>query len=351
MMINENPPVLVTGATGYVAGWVVKKLLEEGFTVHAAVRNPNNKEKTKHLDEIAKNSSGKIEYFKADLLEEGSFAEAMKGCKVVFHTASPFTSNFKDAQKELIEPAVSGTKNILGQANKTSSVKRVVLTSSCAAIYTDAIECEQAPNGMITEDIWNTTASLGYQPYSYSKTLAEKEAWKIAETQKQWDLVVINPSLVMGPFLNPSATTSESFSILKQMGDGTFKQGAPKLGVGIVDVRDVALAHYNAAIFPNAKGRHITSAHNTNFYEIAQLLYKKYGDKYPIPKNLLPKWLLWLIGPILNKNLDRKYISNNVNHTFKADNSKSKKELGMEYRPLEETMHDAFQVLIDHKIV
>lgn len=349
--IDKSKPVLVTGATGYVAGWLVKKLLEEGLTVHAAVRNPNNKKKTHHLDEIAKHTKGEIKYFKSDLLEEGSYAKAMEGCELVFHTASPFTSNIKDPQKELIAPAVKGTQNVLEQVNKTDSVKRVVLTSSCAAIYTDAIECEQAPNGMITEEMWNTTASLNYQPYSYSKTLAEKKAWEIVNSQDRWDLVVINPSFVMGPFLNPGATTSESFTLLKQMGDGSFKQGAPKIGVGVIDVRDLAVAHYQAGFTPQAKGRHITSAHATNFLEMAQIIHKKYGEQYPVPNKPAPKWLIWLVGPMINKALTRKFISNNVNRVWKADNSKVKKELTISFRPLEETMKDAFQVLVDHNML
>ncbi|MEN0048307.1 MAG: NAD-dependent epimerase/dehydratase family protein [Bacteroidota bacterium] len=349
--IDKSKPVMVTGATGYVAGWLVKKLLEEGITVHAAVRNPDNKKKTAHLDEIAANSSGTIQYFKSDLLEEGSYAEAMTGCELVFHTASPFTTDIKDPQKELIEPAVKGTENILNTANATPSVKRVVVTSSCAAIYTDAIDTQNAPNGTLTEEIWNTTASLEYQPYSYSKTLAEKAAWKMAESQSQWDLVTINPSFVMGPVLNPKTSTSESMNILKQLGDGTMKAGAPKMGVGVVDVRDVAEAHFKAGFVPTAQGRYITSAHNSNFLEMAEVLLDKYGNDYPIPKRALPKWLLMIVGPMTNKLFSRRFIRNNVNIPWKADNAKIKRELGMQFRPLKTTMEESFQVLIDNGIV
>ncbi|MCB1175872.1 MAG: NAD(P)H-binding protein, partial [Leptospiraceae bacterium] len=94
--IDTTKPVLVTGATGYVAGWVVKRLLDEGLTVHAAVRDPDNQEKLKYLNALVDTAPGKIKYFKADLLDEGSFAQAMQGCQVVFHTASPFTSKIKD---------------------------------------------------------------------------------------------------------------------------------------------------------------------------------------------------------------------------------------------------------------
>ena len=349
--IDKKKPVLVTGATGYVASWLVKKLLEDGITVHAAVRDPKNSKKLAHLNNIAKNASGSIKYFKSDLLAPGSYAEAMKDCEVVFHTASPFTSEVKDPQKDLIDPAVKGTQNVLETASQTPSVKRVVLTSSCAAIYSDAIDCQNAPGGVLTEKVWNTTSSLKYQPYSYSKTLAEKKAWEMVEQQTQWDLVVINPSFVMGPALNPESNTSESMNILKQIANGAMKMGAPKLGVGVVDVRDVADAHIAAAYTGSAKGRYITSAHNSDFFEMASVLEEKYGKNYPIPKKALPKWLVMLFGPMLNEVMTREYIRKNLNVEWKADNSKIKRELGISFMPLKTTMEDSFQVLIDTNMI
>lgn len=348
--IDKSKPVLVTGATGYVAGWLVKKLLDEGLTVHAAVREPENKKKVAFLDELAANATGEIKYFKSDLLEEGSYAEAMKDCELVFHTASPFIISVDDPQKELIDPALQGTRNVLEQANTTESVKRVVLTSSCAAIYGDNIDIKKAPNGIYTEEVWNTSSSAEHGAYSYSKTLAEKEAWKISERQSRWDLVVVNPSLVLGPALNSGAVNSESFRIMKQFGDGSLKQGVPKLGFGVVDVRDLAIAHYNAGFTPEAKGRHIISGHNTWFLEMAKTLQPKYGDNYPLPKKEMPKWLIWLVGPMINSGITRKYVEQNVGYPFIADNSKSKEKLGVTYRPLEETMNDTFQHLIDRKL-
>lgn len=349
--IDKTKPVLVTGATGYVAGWLVKKLLEEGFTVHAAVRNPDKKEKLVHLDAIAAKSTGSIKYFKSDLLKEGSYAEAMQDCELVYHTASPFVTDVADPQRDLIDPAVKGTQNVLETAKQTASVKRVVVTSSCAAIYTDAIDSVNAPGGVLTEDIWNTTASLDYQPYSYSKLLAEQKAWEIAEKQSQWDLVTINPCLVLGPPLNLGATNSESFRILQQLGDGTMKMGAPKMGLGLVDVRDVAEAHFQAGINPNANGRYITCGHNTNLLELGLALQPKYGQKYPLPKSALPKWLLMIVGPFTNKLFTREFIRKNVNVPWKADNSKIKNELGVTFRPMRETMEDAFQALIDEGVL
>lgn len=347
LSIDTTSPVLVTGATGYVAGQLIKGLLEAGVTVHAAVRDPSNTKKLKYLNEVATNSPGEIKYFSSDLLREGSYAEAMEGCSVVFHTASPFTIDVKDPQKELVDPAKLGTRNVLEEANRKSTVRRVVLTSSCAAIYGDNADCQKAPGGVLTEELWNTTSSLEHAAYSYSKTEAEKEAWKIVNQQNRWDLVVINPSLVLGPGVNPFAT-SESFSLVKQFGDGSMKSGAPRFGFGCVDVRDLAYAHMAAAFIPEAKGRHIISGHNSDMFEMAQTLVPKYGKDYPLPKSPMPKWLVWLVAPLVNKAMTRKAISLNVNVPWKADNTKSKRELGVNYRPLAESLNDMFQQMIDH---
>ncbi|RQO35878.1 diaminohydroxyphosphoribosylaminopyrimidine deaminase [Herminiimonas sp. KBW02] len=343
--IDKSKPVLVTGASGYVAGWIVKRLLEEGVTVHAAVRDPQDPKKLAHLNELAAVLPGTIRYFKADLLENGSYAQAMQGCAIVFHTASPFKLDVSDPQKELIEPAKLGTRNVLETANKTESVQRVVLTSSCAAIYGDCADIEKTPGQMFTEDVWNTSSSLQHVPYAYSKTVAEHEAWAIVGRQSRWDLVVINPSLVLGPGLNPQAT-SESFNLVRQLGNGKMKAGAPDVGFGAVDVRDLAAAHVHAAYLPHANGRHIVSGHNTSLPGIAATLLPKYAA-YPVPRRTLPKWLVWLAAPLADKSTTRKFVSRNVGYAWRADNSKSIRELRILYRPLQVTMQDMFQQMID----
>lgn len=335
---------MVTGATGYVAGWIVKKLLDDGITVHAAVRNPDNKGKLKYLDAVAEKASGRIKYFKADLLEMGSYDEATDGCELIFHTASPFKLKVKDPQKDLIDPALIGTRNVLESASRIKSVKRVVLTSSVAAIIGDAKDFLSLPDNTATEENWNTTSNLKHQTYSYSKTLAEKEAWKIAEAQDRWDLVVINPSFVLGPGISP-VNTSASFDLIKQIGDGTMKSGLPAFSFGMVDVRNIADAHINAAFSPDAEGRYIVSASEHYLLELAQILKNKYGDAYPFPKKELPKLMVWLMAPFVG--LKRKMVSNNYGYKWKLDNSKSKKELGIKYIPIETSIVEFFQQLVD----
>ncbi len=274
----------------------------------------------------------------------------MAGCQVVFHTASPFKLGVEDPQKDLVDPAVKGTRNVLEEATRTPSVRRVVLTSSCAAIYGDNADLKDTPNGVFTEDIWNTSSSLTHQPYSYSKTVAEKEAWAIHDQQDQWDLVVINPSFVIGPGINPRGT-SESFRLIRQLGSGKLKAGMPRLGLGVVDVRDLAEAHVRGGFTPEARGRYIVSGHDTDYFELAAALVERYGDDYPIPRRSLPKPLVWLFGPLTDKSTTRAVVARNVGLPWKGDNRKGVRELGLSYRPMEESMNDFFQQMIDNGVV
>ncbi len=342
---DTSKPVLVTGATGFLAGWIVKDLLDQGFTVHAAVRDPNNKDKVAHLTKLAETSSGSIKFFKADLLQDGSYEEAMQGCGVVFHTASPFTSDFKDAQAELVDPAVNGTRTVLNSANNIESVTRVVLTSSCAAIYGHSSETTKAPTGKLTEAEWNPSSSLTENPYSYSKTLAEKAAWEMADAQNRWKLVVINPALITGPLLG-GTPTSDVFSIFKQMTDGAMKSGVPHIEVGVVDVRDVATAHVNAAFIEEANGRNIVFNRSMSFLEICNAIGEKRAD-LPLPSREMPKWLIWLVGPMVNSAFSRNWVSQNVGHAWRGDNSKAIRELGLTYMPVEQSIQGMVQNMTD----
>ena len=346
--IDTSAPVLVTGATGFLAGWVVKQLVDAGATVHATVRSPEDNAKCGHLKTLSNTGKGKIILFKADLLEDGSYAEAMKGCRVVIHTASPFITNYNDARKDLIEPAVRGTKNVLNTVCSTPSVERVVLTSSCAAICGDTIDCQDAPDGILTEDVWNTTSCETHQPYSFSKVSAEKAAWDIADAQDKWRLVVINPGFIIGPSLS-GQSTSATHDLISGMGDGRMKSGVPAIQIGTVDVRDVADAHIRGAFLDDASGRHIVFKDVVSFLDLALMLSDKFDADYSLPKKELPKWLVWLIGPLVDKTFSRKMISRNFGHPWRGDNSKSVSALGLSYNSLKSSMEEMFQQMINQK--
>jgi nucleoside-diphosphate-sugar epimerase len=347
--IDRSASILVTGGTGFIASWIIKQLLNDGYNVHATVRKPENKQNVSHLENIANQAPGVLKLFKADLLDPGSFAMAAEGCELAIHTASPFImSGIKNPYEELIRPALEGTRNVLDSVNRSTSVRRVVLTSSVAAIYGDAVELSAISGGAFTEDHWNTTSSESHQAYSYSKLVAEKEAWAIAKAQDQWDLVTINPSMVFGPSLTKHSA-SGSIGVLKQLGDGTGKLGVPKIMMGMVDVRDVAQAHIKAGFTPTASGRHIIAATEVSLLEISKILRSHFGDAYPLPKREVPKFMVWLTAPMIG--LTREFVKKNVGYPIKLDNSYSKKDLGLEYRPIEETLIEHFQQIIDDKLI
>ena len=347
--IDRTCPVLVTGASGYVASWIVKKLLAEGLSVHATVRDPANAEKVGHLTSLEKTAGAELKLFAADLLDPGSFDEAMQGCELVMHTASPFfISKPKNPEEELLRPAREGTRNVLESAGRISTVKRVVLTSSVVAIYGDNVDIEQSPNGIFTEEDWNSTSSADHQPYPYSKTIAEKEAWSIAGGQDQWDLVVVNPAWVLGPSVS-SRTDSMSIGTMIQFGDGTYRTGVPELWNSIADVRDVATAHIKAGYAPEASGRHIIASGEATLLDIGRILREQFGDGYPFPRMQAPKPLFWLIAPMFG--VTRKFVTRNVGVRLRMDNSYSREDLGMEYIPIEQTVKEHFQQLLDDGLI
>lgn len=343
--IDTSRPVLVTGGTGYVAGHLIKRLLEEGLTVHATVRDPSKTERLAYLRELADGTPGTLRFFRANLLEQGSFDEAMAGCGVVFHVASPYTTAVDDPQTQLVDPAVNGTTYVLEAADRTETVQRVVLTSSMAAIFGASADLAETPRGVFDEAVWNTSSSLTNNPYSYSKTLAEKKAWEMHDAQDRWRLVVMNPPAIYGPGVKVHKG-AESFTQMASFGDGTLKSGAPDLRIGITDVRDVAEAHLRGGFLPDAQGRYVIAGHDSGFMEVAGILRQAYPNA-PVPKSTAPKWLLWLVGPLVNKAITREFVSKNIGHDWKSDNTKSVRELGMTYRPLQQTVTEHFQQVVD----
>jgi len=340
--------IMVTGGTGYLGSWVVKDLLEKGYIVKVPVRDISKKSKYQFLEEIASSSSGKLEMFEADLLKDGSFDQAAKGCDAIIHMASPFTLRFKDARKDLIDPALKGTRNVLEAAGKSGTVKKVVLTSSVAAVHGDAIDMQEQGLNEFTEEQFNYSSSEKHQPYSYSKVLAEKEAWKIYDNQSSWKLVVINPSFVMGPSLTWESN-SESLNLMKDLMKGKYRMGVPDITFGFVDVRDVARAHILALENEKAEGRHILAERSITLLEFAGLIEKRYGSQYKMPHGNIPKWTQYLFGWTMG--FKARFIKRNVGYPIKLNSEKSRLKLGLTYIPLEKTIEDMVSQMQQSKLI
>jgi len=294
-------PICVTGVSGFLAGEIVKQLYARGFTnIRGTTRD---KSKYGYLIEIFP----KLQLYNADLLVDGSFDEAIHGCEIVFHTASPFFMSSPNWQKDLIEPALEGTKNVLRSVDRAGTVKRVVLTSSVAAV---AGVNKSVEGYVFSEKDFNSEAIPEKEPYRYSKYIAEKAAWDLNEG-KPWKLVTICPSFIMGPVLSSRADAT-SIKLIKSILEGDKKEtGAPPICIGRVDLRDVARAHIEGAIRESAHGRYIISS-NEGITELE--LCNVIRDhpvlaKYPIPTHESAPF---------------------AGYRLKIDTSKAKNELGVE---------------------
>ncbi|XP_058775312.1 tetraketide alpha-pyrone reductase 2-like [Vicia villosa] len=268
------PEFCVTGGTGFIAAYLVKALLDKGHTVRTTVRNPDDLEKVGYLTKLSGDKE-RLKILKADLLVEGSFDEAVSGVDGVFHTASPVIVPYDDnIQATLIDPCIKGTQNVLNSCIK-ANVKRVVLTSSCSSIrYRDDAQ-QVSP---LNESHWSDPEYCKRHNlwYAYAKTLGEREAWRIAK-ESGIDLVVVNPSFVVGPLLapQPASTLLMILGIIKGL-----KGNYPNTTVGFVHIDDVISAHLLAMEEPKASGRLICSSTVAHWSQIIQMLQAKYPS-YP----------------------------------------------------------------------
>ena len=337
--------VMVTGGTGYLGSWIVKYLLERGYDVQVPVRNHSKNKRHQFLMDFGHQSRGNLKiWYDVNLLKEGSYLAPMKGCECIFHVASPFFIQSKDPKKELIDPAVRGTKNVLDSANQTPSVQRVVLTSSIAAIYGDNIDMQEMGIDKFDESHFNISSSLTHQPYSFSKVLAEKIAWDIAKNRKTWDLVVVNPGFILGPILSKTSS-SESINFMNDILRGKFYFGAPSLALSYVDVRDVALAHIIVFEREYSEGRHIVTNKSFTILEITNIVKQLYGKQFKLPNFEAPKWLTYLIGPLFG--VTRKFVKRNIGYPLFLDNEKSKQTLRIEYTPMRKTLDDMIKSILE----
>ena len=334
---------LVSGGSGFVASHLIQHLLAGGDKVHATVRDLTNMAKIQPLLDLQQAYPGQLQLFEANLLKLGSFDPAIQGCDVVHHVASPFLmpEKIKDGRTQMLEPALTGTQNILASVDGAPSVKRVVMTSTVGAMFGDYIDVLDMENQILSEKYYNTTSTVDYNPYHYSKVMAEQEAWRICQAQSRWDLVTICPGLVLGPSLTPNSESGSLF-LLDEMMKGYFFYGIPDLSFTTVDVREVAQAHIAAAKTSSAHGRYILAEnHMTSFIEIAKILRKVHKKPRLLPWAQVPNWLIRPIGPLFG--LTQQYMTNHFGIRFRVDNQRSIDELGVRYRPISETLIDHYK--------
>ena len=343
---DSVPLVLVTGATGYIATHAIQQLLSaEQYRVRGTVRSLKNEEKVKELKGLVPDAKYPLELFEADLQNKESWPPAVQGCKYVLHIASPFPSSVPKNPDEVIRPAVDGTMNVLTACAESGSVKKVVLTSSIAAISCGgAGRPDQPKDHVYTEEDWSPPEACA--PYERSKTLAEKAAWdfiKELPEEKKFDLAVINPGFVQGPALTKGSGTS--VGIVMGMLAGKIP-AVPDVSFGIVDVRDVAQAHIVAMEKPESNGkRHLlVGESNVPFQQVLQWMAAEFVPQgYKVGTGKVPKFMAW-IGSFFNADLKQMYPI--IGKRLIYNNDRMVKELGIQPRGAKESfIETAYSVI------
>ncbi|HEX2593605.1 MAG TPA: aldehyde reductase [Rhizomicrobium sp.] len=285
--------VLVTGGSGFIGGFCILLLLEQGHTVRTTVRNlAREGEVRATLRANGAAADAPLTFFAANLEKDAGWAEAVAGCDYVLHVASPFPDAPPKHEDDLIVPAREGALRVL-RAARDAGVKRVVLTSSFAAIGYG----QKQMGRPFDERDWTIPDGDDTTAYAKSKTLAERAAWDfIAKEGGALELSVVNPVGVFGPLLG--ADYSTSILLVKRLMDGDFP-GTPKLLFGAVDVRDVADLHLRAMTDPKAKGERFLALAGDfiSMHDIAMILKKRLGaDAARVPTRVLPNWAVRLVA-------------------------------------------------------
>jgi dihydroflavonol-4-reductase len=337
--------VLVTGASGFIGLHCVRELLQRGYKVRGTVRSLSREPTLRAALEKHTDAGPRLELVTADLTTDHGWVEATRGCRYVWHVASPVPTELPRHEDELIVPAREGTLRVLRAASQTG-VERVVLTSSLSAVMEGH---PRDSSRIFTEEDWSRLDG-DLSAYDKSKTLAERAAWDFVGAlgpEKAFELSVINPGLVLGPVLEKDYGVSPE-AILKLM--RRELPGCPRLGWPTVDVRDVAAAHFAAMTVPEAKGlRFCCCGRFVWMKEMAEILNAEFGDKgYEAPTRTLPDFVVRIVGlfdKLVRATTPRLGLELNVS------NERIKGVLGWQPRSTEETIVATGQSLIDLGLV
>ncbi|GAB2234100.1 hypothetical protein Droror1_Dr00003337 [Drosera rotundifolia] len=317
MSVEKGEVVCVTGGSGYIGSWLVRLLLDRGYTVHATVRDLEDEKETKHLLAL-EGADARLRLFPIDLLDYDSVLAAVTGTVGVFHVASPCTvDEIKNPEEEVLGPAITGTKHVLTVA-KEVGVERVVVTSSVSAITPSPYWPADVSK---REDCWTDVEYCKQKRlwYPLSKTLAEKEAWEFAE-KSGLDVVTVNPGTVLGPIIPPAINAS--MLMLLRLLQGSTEEYLD-FYMGPVHVKDVALAHILVYENKSAAGRHMCVESISHFGDFAAKVAEIYPE-YSVPR--LPRDTQ--LGLLRDKNGAQKLM-----------------DLGLQFIPMEQIIKDGVESL------
>lgn len=330
--------VLVTGGSGFLGAHCIVELLKAGYRVRTTVRTAKRQANVLAMLRAGGVEPGdRLSFAIADLMSDAGWPQAVAGCDYVLHVASPFPPGVPKHEHDLIVPAREGALRVL-RAARDAGVKRVVLTSSFAAIGYGKM-----PPGPFTEESW-TDPTAKVSAYVKSKTLAERAAWDfIAAEGGRLELAVINPVGIFGPVLGSDHSTSTEF--VQRMMNGAMP-GLPRLSFGVVDARDVADLHVRAMTNPAAKGERFlaVSGDFMTVREIAQTLKTRLGDAAArVSTRQLPDWLVRIVGLF---NPEAAQLVTELGKVKNATNAKAVRMLGWAPRSREDALAATGESLI-----
>ncbi|WP_417309704.1 SDR family oxidoreductase [Devosia sp.] len=315
--------VFLTGASGFIAKHILRELLEKGYDVRASVRSDGRKAE---LEAMFPNAV--LEFVSLDLNKDDGWQNSLMGCDVLVHTASPFPLTEPKDPQDLIRPAVDGTLRGM-RAARDAGIKRVILTSSCAAIYKQAGKAKMSPSD---ETNWTSPDDPSVGAYEASKTLAERAAWDFVAEHPEIALTTINPGAVFGPPMD--SRYGSSLELVEQLMTGKVPM-APPMDMVAVDVRDVARMHVAAIELDATKGERFAAVSGTyRFIEMGNML-KAWDPSLKTPGREAPAWLLRFMG-LISK--DARALAGNLGRTLAVSGTKAEKTFGFKFIPVKDAI-------------
>lgn len=337
----QGETVLVTGGSGFLGGWCLAELLRRGYRVRTTVRDLAREPEVRARLGPEVEAGDRLSVHAANLLGDEGWDEAARGCDYVLHVASPFPPVQPKDPDELIVPAREGTLRVL-KASLDAGVRRVVVTSSVAAVR-GGVKSAPAP---LTEADWTDPDNPKLEPYTRSKTIAERAAWDFAgqrgETGK---LAVVNPGAILGPVLGDDR--SYSLELIERLLKGI--PGTPRIGFSIVDVRDVADLQIRAMTAPAAAGeRFIAVARFQWMAEIAAVLRERLGPAAAkVPRRSVPDLAVRAMG-VFDPSI--RSVAGQLGQKVELSSEKAEAVLGWSPRAVEETIVDCARSLADERV-
>ena len=341
MAQGDGKTVLVTGGSGYLAGWLIVLLLERGYRVRTTVRSPAREPEVRAAVGSKTDAHQRLSVHEADLLRDEHWGHLTEGCDYVLHVASPLPEKQPKDAEELIRPAREGTLRVLG-ASLDAGVERVVLTSSVAAIRGG----NEGTDRTLSETDWTNMDTPKLTPYVQSKTLAERAAWELAEERGMRDRVAaVNPGVIIGPLLTDDR--SVSLQALERLLNGI--PGMPRLGFNYVDVRDVADLQVLAMTSPEAGGeRYIAVTQFLWMSEVAEILRERLGPAASkVPTRTVPDLMVRAMA-LFDGGI--RSFTGSLGKRTDYDTAKAR-SIGWSPRVMEDSIAESAQSLIDRGLV